>query len=82
MFEHINYYYSKLDNKIKIIMHYGFIFSFVLMIISCFVLFTYLFFYNSPILFYIGLSIFKLGLVYFIAFFCFGFAFNKIMEEI
>ena len=71
-----------LDTKIKNLMKIGFLFSFNIFIISCLILITYKLFYNSPFLYYIGLHILKLSCVYFVSFLCFGFAFNKIINEI
>lgn len=75
-------YYLKLNIKIKNLMKSGFKFSMIILIISGLVLCTYKMLYSAPILYYIGLSLFKLSLIYFVAFLCIGFAFNKIVEEI
>lgn len=74
-------YYLKLNIKIKKIMKLGFTFSMFVLIISGLILCTYELFYSSPILYYVGLSLFKLSLIYFVTFLCFGFAFNKMIEE-
>lgn len=75
-------YYLKLNVKIKKLMKSGFMFSMFVLIISGLILCTYQLFYCTPVLYYIGLSLFKLSLIYFVTFLCFGFAFNKIVEEI
>lgn len=75
-------YYLKLNVKIKKLMKSGFMFSMFVLIISGLILCTYQLFYCAPVLYYVGLSLFKLSLIYFVTFLCFGFAFNKIVEEI
>ena len=82
MLKKMHNYYFKIDLKIRHLMKSGFIFSYTIILLSCLTLFTYKIFYNSPILYYIGLNIFKLGITYFVTFLCFGFAFNRIINEI
>lgn len=74
-------YYLKLNVKVKNLMKSGFMFSMFVLIVSGLILCTYELFYGSPILYYVGLSLFKLSLIYFVTFLCFGFAFNKMIEE-
>ena len=81
MIKNLYNYCLDLNIKIKKIMKYGFIFSLLIVIISSLILFTYNLFYGSPILYYIGLSFFKLGIIYFVAFLCFGFSFNNLLNE-
>ena len=81
MLKKIYDYYLKLNIKIKNLMKYGFIFSMFILIISGLILCTYELFYSAPVLYYIGLSFFKLSIIYFVTFLCFGFAFNKMIEE-
>ena len=81
MFKNISNYYLNLNIKIKKLMKFGFAISLILALVSSLLLYTYNVIYNSPILYYIGLNIFKLGITYFVTFFCFSFAFEKILED-
>ena len=72
---------KNLDKKVKKIMHKGFIFSFILCIISGLSLFTYYMFYNLPDLFYIGISLFRTSLMFTCAFFMFAIGFDTIKKE-
>ena len=47
-------YYLKLNNKIKKIMHFGFLLCLILLVTSSLVLITYDLIYMSPIIYYIG----------------------------
>ncbi len=73
---------KSMDKKIKKIMQEGFHFCLGLMIVSSFILLTYDFFYHSPDLYYIGLSVFQLSITFLSFFFICGFAFNEIQKEI
>lgn len=73
---------KNLDKKVLKIMHNGFIFSFILCIISGLSLFTYDIFYNLPDLFYIGISLFRTSLMFACTFFIFGIGFDTIKKEI
>lgn len=54
--------YKKLDKKILHILNNGLAFSFFICIISSIVLLTYMLFFTYPIVYYIGLLGFILGL--------------------
>lgn len=82
MFKKFYDYYLKINVKIKNLMKSGFIFCIFILIISSLILCTYKLFYPAPVLYYIGLLLFKLSIIYFVTFLCFGFAFNKMIEEI
>lgn len=73
---------KNLDIKIKQIMHIGFIFSFILCIISSLSLFTYEFFYTFPKLFYAGISLFRTSLMFACMFFICGIGFDSITKEL
>ena len=73
---------KNLDKKIQKIMHKGFVFSFILCIISALSLFTYNMFYNLPDLFYIGISLLRTSLMFGCAFFMFAIGFDTISKEI
>lgn len=72
---------KNLDKKIVKIMDSGFIFSFILCIISVISLFTYEVFYSLPNLFYIGISLFKTALMFACMFFICGIGFDTIKKE-
>ena len=73
---------KNLDCKTKKIMRIGLIVSFVLCLISSFSLFTYETFYSIPILFYIGISLFKTSLMFACSFLICGIGFDTIKNEI
>ena len=74
--------FKNLDIKIKKILHKGFIFSFILCIFSTSLLFTYQTFYASPLLYYIGLSLFKSSLMFACSFIMCAIGFDTIKNEI
>ena len=73
---------KNLDKKVKNIMNKGFIFSFVLCIISILSLFTYETLYTAPLLFYLGISLFKTSLMFACTFFMCALGFDTIKKEI
>lgn len=72
---------KNLDKKIKKIMNVGFNFSFMLTILACLSLFTYNNFYNFPILFYVGISLFRTSLMFACTFFICALGFDTINKE-
>ena len=72
---------QNLDNKVKKIMHIGFIFSFALCIIAGISLFTYEIFYSLPSLFYAGISLFHTSLMFACMFFICGIGFDTIKKQ-
>ena len=82
MFKILYNNFIELNSKVKNLVKYGFYFSACILLISMLILFTYEFFYTTPILYYTGINTFKLSATYFVTFLCFGFAFNKILNEI
>ena len=73
---------KNLDNKIKKIIHVGFIFSFLLNLIAVSLLFTYEVFYSIPDLFYAGISLFRTSLMFACSFIISGISFDTILKEI
>ncbi len=73
---------KKLENKTKKIMKYGYISAFIVLIISATILYTYINYYPSPDLYYIGLEIFKIGLIIGISSFVCGFSVDTIKKEL
>lgn len=82
MINYIKNIINSLDNKIKILMKNGFMFSFILIILSCIILFTYSNLYNQPDLYYIGLSLFKTSIFFIVDFTICGLAFNRIKSDL
>lgn len=72
---------SHIDKKILKIMKSGLIYSFLFCILAALILLAYEF-SNLPTLFYVGISLFKSGLFFIVAFTICGFAFNKIIHEL
>lgn len=82
MYNFIYKYYSNFNFKIKKILSFGFVFSLLILLFSAFILSTYFSTYTNPILYYVGISVFKLSIIYLVTFICFSFAFNKILDDI
>ena len=74
--------FKNLDKKTRKIMNIGFIFSFVLCIISILSLFTYEFFYSIPSLFYTGISLFRSSLMFACTFIICAIGFDTITKQI
>ena len=71
-----------LDFKVKKIMNIGFKFSFIIMLISTYILYTYKLSNSNPNIFYIGLSLFRSALSFGVSFFIFGLSFNTIKKQL
>ena len=74
--------FNSMDDKIKKIMKYGTLFSFILSIISCLVLIIYNLNYPSPLLYKIGIYIFKNSVLLISSFIGIGILFDKIKKEL
>lgn len=72
---------KNLDKKVIKIMNIGFLFSFILSIISALSLFTYETFYSIPTLFYSGISLFRTSLMFACMSFICGIGFDSIKKE-
>jgi len=81
MFEQLLIKLKNMDCIIKKITKKGFLFSFSVAIISVLILVTYMTFYASPDLYYIGLTLFKTSLYFAIEFFVCAFAFDTIKKQ-
>lgn len=73
--------FKNLDIKIKNIMKYGFLFSFIFCFFSIIILYTYHKLITSPLLFTIGALLFKTSLMFFTDFIICGLAFDKIIKN-
>lgn len=76
----IIYKYKNLQNSIKKIMNIGLIFCFILCIMSTIILFTYLFF-SKPILFNVGISLFRSTLMFISMFFMCALGFDTVLNN-
>ena len=74
--------FKNLDKKIRNIMKYGFLFSFLSCLLSVVILCTYHKLNTSPILFTIGALLFKTSLMFFSDFIICGLVFDKIIKQI
>lgn len=73
---------QEIDKPVKELVKKGFHFCFFILLFSSILLFTYECFYTEPNLYYIGLSIFKMGVIYMATFLGFGVAFNELRHEL
>lgn len=73
--------FNSMEEKVKKIMHYGFIFSFVICMISMILLMGYELNANLD-LYYIGLSVFRLSLFFAVEFVICAFAIDTIKKQI
>lgn len=74
--------FKNLDKLTFKIMNNGLKFCFVLCIMSVFILFTYHFAFASPLVYYIGLNLFKLSLILGIEFIICGFVVDGIKKQL
>ncbi len=72
---------KNLDEKTKKIMEKGYAFCFLLCILASFTLFTYEVLYCNPVLFYIGISLFRTSLMFACTFFMCAIGFDTIKKE-
>ena len=73
--------FNTMDEKIKKIMHYGFVFSFIVCMISMVCLMVYNLNANLE-LYYIGLSVFRTSLFFAVEFLISAFAIDTIKKQI
>lgn len=74
--------FNSMDEKIKKIMANGTLIGFILSIISCILLIIYKLTYPSPILFKIGIYIFKNSILIISSFLGIGIMFDKIKKDL
>ena len=72
--------FKNLDTTVKNIMINGFKFSFVFCIFSVLILFIYTF-YLLPVLYYVGIILFKTALMFFVDFIILGIGFDTIKKQ-
>lgn len=74
--------FKHLDKITFKIMKYGLLFCFFTCILSVLVLFTYDYAFPSPLMFYIGINLFKLSLIFGIDFVICGFVVDGIKKQL
>lgn len=74
--------FKKFEPAILLLMKSGIRYSSYISIISILILLTYDFIYAVPIVYYIGISLFRTSLFFIVGFIICGFAFNKIKREL
>lgn len=82
MFKKVFDNFKNLDKLTYKIMNNGLKFCFVICIMSVFILFTYHFAIPSPLVYYIGLNLFKLSLIFGIEFIICGFVVDGIKKQL
>lgn len=81
MFKKLCNDFKKLDHKTFQIMNYGLKFCFAICILSVLILLTYGFAFPSPYVYYIGINLFRLSLIFGIEFIVCGFVVDGIKKQ-
>jgi len=79
---HLLLTFKKMDNSILALMKSGLKFCFAINLISTIILLTYDFIYTIPLVYYVGISLFKSSLFFMTFFVIFSLAFSKIKGEL
>lgn len=74
--------FNQLERIAFRIMKYGLTFCFIICIVSVLILFTYDFAFPSPFMYYIGINLFKLSLIFGIEFIVCGFIVDGIKKQL
>lgn len=82
MFKKIFDNLKNLDKKTFKIMNYGLKFCFAICIIAVLILFTYISNFTSPFIYYIGINLFRLSLIFGIEFIVCGFVVDGIKKQL
>ena len=82
MFKKIIDTYNNMDVKIRIILKHGLKFCTILCIVSIIMLLTYNILFSAPLMYHIGLSLFRLSLVFAIEFFICAFTIDGIKRQV
>ncbi len=75
-------YYKKLDKTTYKILYKGLEFCFLLASFSAFILLSYILFLQAPLVYYIGINLFKLSLVFGVEFIICGFIVDSIKKQL
>lgn len=82
MIKKIVTYYKNLDKATYKILYKGLAFCFLLASFSAFILLSYMLFFQAPLIYYIGISLFKLSLVFSVEFIICGFVVDNIKKQL
>lgn len=82
MLKKIYTYYKNFDKSTYKILYKGLEFCFYLSIFSAFILLGYMLFFQAPLLYYIGVSLFKLSLVFIVEFIICSFVADGLKKQI
>ena len=82
MIKKIITYYKKLDKTTYKILYKGLEFCLILALISASILFSYVLFFKTPLLYYIGINLFRLSLVFSVEFIICGFVVDNIKKQL
>ena len=74
--------FKNLDQKTSRIMNYGLKFCFAISMIAILILFTYICDFASPFIYYLGINLFKLSLIFGIEFIVCGFVVDGIKKQL
>ncbi len=75
-------YYKNLDKITYKILYKGLAFCFLLASFSAFILLSYILFFQAPLLYYIGINLFRLSLVFSVEFIICGFVVDNIKKQL
>ena len=81
MLKKIVTYYKNLDKTTYKILYKGFKFCFLLSFIASIILLSYILFLKTPLVYYIGINLFKLSLIFVVEFIVCGFVADRIKKE-
>lgn len=82
MLKKIITYYKNLDKNTYKILYKGLKFCFLLSFISAILLLIYILFFESPLIYYIGISLFKLSIIFSVEFIICGFVVDSIKKQL
>ena len=82
MLKQIITYYKNLDKNTYKILYKGLEFCFLLASFSAFILLSYILFLQAPLVYYIGINLFKLSLVFGVEFIICGFIVDSIKKQL
>ncbi len=82
MLKKIITYYKNLDKNTYKILYKGLEFCFLLASFSAFILLSYILFLQAPLVYYIGINLFKLSLVFGVEFIICGFIVDSIKKQL
>lgn len=82
LFKNLFTSFNNIDVKIKKTIKIGLIISTLLSILSSFVLFTYLAFFKTLVVYYVGLFILKLSIILAVSFIIAGLSTDKIKNQL